>query len=305
MVFSVMNVRGVVLTVGVLDLGSNSFILLVQEGGRTVLEEVYELGLRSVEDEEEAFRLASRVISQIKARFSDVPLYAFGTAVFRERPVLFERILRTFDLNGQILSEEDEAYFTYMSVDPNFERSITVFDLGGGSLEIVRKDWFVSLPLGTHVLNRLFDLSLPNAPQFYEAVKHVESRLPDFESPVGIGGSFVAIAALKNGAWDLKTLDGIVLSQADVESVFERLKGNTLQQVRDWKVIPSGRERTIVAGCAVALAITKREPVTVSTKGFRHTLARMLERGRIERPWRARGDLNSRPPDPQSGALSS
>lgn len=305
MVFSVMNVRGVVLTVGVLDLGSNSFILLVQEGERTVLEEVYEVGLRSVEDEEEAFRLASRVISRIKARFPDLTLYAFGTAVFRERPALFERILRAFDLNGQILSEEDEAYFTYMSVDPNFEKDITVFDLGGGSLEIVRKDWFVSLPLGTHVLNRLFDLSLPDAPQFHEAVKHVESRLPDFENPVGIGGSFVAIAALKLGAWDLKALDGIVLNQGDVESAFKRLKGNSLEQVRDWKVIPAGRERTIVAGCAVALAITKCEPMIVSTKGFRYTLARMLERGRIERPWRARGDLNSRPPDPQSGALSS
>lgn len=305
MVFIVTDFRGVVLTVGVLDLGSNSFILLVQEGEQTVLEEVYEVGLRSVEDEEEAFKLAGRVISHIKTKFPDLPLHAFGTAVFRERPALFERILRTFDLNGQILSEEDEAYFTYMSVDPNFEKSITVFDLGGGSLEIVRKDWFVSLALGTHVLNRLFDLSLPDAPQFYEAVKHVESKLPDFEKPVGIGGSFVAIAAVKNGAWDLKTLDGIVLNQADVEFVFERLKGNTLEQVRDWKVIPIGRERTIMAGCAVALAITKREPVIVSTKGFRHTLARMLERGRIERPWRARGDLNSRPPDPQSGALSS
>lgn len=290
--------------VAVLDLGSNSFILLVQKDGEVILEEVYEVGLKSIVDEQEAFRVASEVISQIKKKITGT-VYAFGTAVFRERPNLFERIVKSFNLNGEILSEEDEAFFTYMSVDPTFQRDITVLDLGGGSLEIVTKDWFKSLPVGTHVLNSLFDLSLPRMEHFDEAMKYVEKKLPSIENPVGIGGSFVAIAAMKLGKWDLKLLDRSVLKVSDIENALNRLKGKSYEEVRSWKIIPPGRERTIVAGCVVAMAVARFGPIEVSTRGFRHTLAGMIERGKIDRPWRARGDLNSRPPDPQSGALSS
>jgi len=271
--------------VAVVDLGSNSFILLVQHEGETLLEEVYEVGLKSIGDEDEAFESASRVVSQIKAKVSDVPIHVFGTAIFREKPHLFERIVRKFGLKGEILSEEDEAYFTYMSVDPSFEKDITVFDLGGGSLEVVRKDWFMSLPLGTHVLNNLFDLSLPSIQQFEDALRHVEEMLPSFTNPVGIGGSFVAIASMRIGKWDLKAVEGFILTHHDVEAVIQQLRGNTFEQVRGWNIIPAGREKTIVAGCAVALAIAKRGSIKVSTKGFRHTLARMLEEGGIQRPW--------------------
>jgi len=271
--------------VAVVDLGSNSFILLVQHEGETLLEEVYEVGLKSIGDEDEAFESASRVVSQIKAKVSDVPIHVFGTAIFREKPHLFERIVRKFGLKGEILSEEDEAYCTYMSVDPSFEKDITVFDLGGGSLEVVRKDWFMSLPLGTHVLNNLFDLSLPLIQQFEDALRHVEEMLPSFTNPVGIGGSFVAIASMRIGKWDLKAVEGFILTHHDVEAVIQQLRGNTFEQVRGWNIIPAGREKTIVAGCAVALAIAKRGSIKVSTKGFRHTLARMLEEGGIQRPW--------------------
>lgn len=271
--------------VAVVDLGSNSFILLVQHEGETLLEEVYEVGLKSIGDEDEAFESASRVVSQIKAKVSDVPIHVFGTAIFREKPHLFERIVRKFGLKGEILSEEDEAYFTYMSVDPSFEKDITVFDLGGGSLEVVRKDWFMSLPLGTHVLNNLFDLSLPSIQQFEDALRHVEEMLPSFTNPVGIGGSFVAIASMRIGKWDLKAVEGFILTHHDVEAVIQQLRGNTFEQVRDWNIIPAGREKTIVAGCVVALAIAKRGSIKVSTKGFRHTLAKMLEEGGIKRPW--------------------
>ena len=271
--------------VAVVDLGSNSFILLVQHEGETLLEEVYEVGLKSIGDEDEAFESASRVVSQIKAKVSDVPIHVFGTAIFREKPHLFERIVRKFGLKGEILSEEDEAYFTYMSVDPSFEKDITVFDLGGGSLEVVRKDWFMSLPLGTHVLNNLFDLSLPSIQQFEDALRHVEEMLPSFTNPVGIGGSFVAIASMRIGKWDLKAVEGLILTHHDVEAVIQQLRGNTFEQVRGWNIIPAGREKTIVAGCAVALAIAKRGSIKVSTKGFRHTLAKMLEEGGIQRPW--------------------
>jgi len=270
----------------VLDLGSNSFIILVYDKGKVLVEKVYEVGLKTVKEQQEAFARASCVLEEIiKELNTKVPIYAFGTAVFREKPDLFQKLAKTFGLKGFILSEEEEAFFTYMCVDENFESDLTVFDLGGGSLEIVKKNWFVSLPLGTHVLNSLFDLSLPGASDFEKALGFVSERLPDFHNPVGIGGSFVSLAALKVGKWDLGMLDGVVLSVEDIERAREFLRSKTYEQIKQLKIIPAGRERTIVAGSVVATAVARREEIKVSTKGFRHTLAKMIENGAITKPW--------------------
>ncbi|HOJ87357.1 MAG TPA: guanosine polyphosphate pyrophosphohydrolase [Pseudothermotoga sp.] len=266
--------------IAVLDLGSNSFILLIYDKGRTVLEQVYEVGLRSYKDDEEAFCVAKNALEKIKEQIKGIDSYAFGTAVFRERPWLFHNLVNRFGLKGKILSEKEEAYLTYHCVDPQMIRRVTVFDLGGGSLEIVKRDRFVSLPLGTHVLNSIFNLSLPGAPEFEQATNCILEKLPDFEEGIGIGGSFVAIAALIVGKWDLNLLDGFILRFEDVQGVYEKLRKLNYEQIADMKVIPAGRERTIIAGCAVAKAITVKKNISVSTKGFRYTLARMIEEGK-------------------------
>lgn len=267
--------------VTILDLGSNSFILLVYEEGRTILEKVYEVGLKSFKDDEEAFCAAKGALTKIFKEIKDGEVYAFGTAVFREKPWLFHSLAKDFQLKGKILSEKEEAYLTYLCVDPTQKEDITVFDLGGGSLEIVKRDWFVSLELGTHVLNSIFHLSLPEARDFDSAVDYVSRQLPHFENAVGVGGSFVAIAALKLGKWDLNLLDGVVLKVEDVEKIAERLRDMTFEQVLNMKIIPPGREKTIMSGCAVATAIARKSDIKVSTKGFRYTLARMIEEGRM------------------------
>lgn len=263
--------------VTVLDLGSNSFILLVYERGKTILEKVYEVGLKSFEDDEEAYRAAKSVLTKIQKEIKDGEIYAFGTAFFREKPWLFHSLMNHFGLKGKILSEKEEAYLTYLSVGPTGKEDITVFDLGGGSLEIVKRDWFNSLELGTHVLNRIFDLYLPGAKDFENAVDYVSKRLPDFENAVGVGGSFVAIAALKLGKWDLNLLDGVLLNFEDLQQITRRLREMTFDQVLNMKVIPPARERTIIPGCAVATAIAKKSEIRVSTKGFRYTLAKLMD----------------------------
>ncbi|AEH51834.1 Ppx/GppA phosphatase [Pseudothermotoga thermarum DSM 5069] len=294
----------------VLDLGSNSFIVLVLDGEKVLFEKVYEVGLKSLmKDQEKAFEIAKQTLSKAlnESNFS-CPTYAFGTSVFRENPDFFHSLVKEFGIIGYILSEEEEAMYSYMSIDPNFEMDITVVDLGGGSLEIVRKNTFKSYPLGTHVLNSLFDLTLPGAKDFEKAVFYVKEQISqDLGKVYTVGGSFVAIAAFKKGRWDLKSLDGETITQKDVLNVFEKVKNKSLEEIKSMQIIPQGRERTLVAGLVVAFVICElSKEVIVSTKGYRHAVARMLEKtGRLTQPWRARGDLNSRPPDPQSGALSS
>ncbi len=299
--------------VRVLDLGSNSFIVLVLQNEEILLEKVYELGLKALmKNKEVAFNTAKQILSKAlsESDFSCLT-YAFGTSVFRDHPEFFEALTREFRLNGYILSEEEEAMYSYMSVDPGLSKNITVVDLGGGSLEIVRKDCFKSYCLGTHVLNDLFDLTLPNAVDFEKAVKYIKNQIflifPELGETFTIGGSFVAIAALKKGLWDLKTLHGEKLTREDILKVLNEVRFRNFEWIKAKGIIPQGREKTLMAGLAVALAITQlSEDVKVSTKGYRHTVGLMLEKsGKLLHPWRARGDLNSRPPDPQSGALSS
>ncbi|GAB4310164.1 Ppx/GppA phosphatase family protein [Pseudothermotoga elfii] len=271
--------------IAVLDLGSNSFIALVYDRGKILLEKVYEVGLKSIKDDEQAFCVAKQSVEKIQSEINGIETYAFGTAVFRQRPELFHRLLKHFEIKGKILSEKEEAYLTYLCIDPKRSMNVTVFDLGGGSLEVVKKDWFVSLETGTHVLNSIFDLSLPEAKDFNKTVDYVLKQLPGFENPVGIGGSFVAIAALKVQKWDLKSLDGFILTPEDIYKISEKLRKMNLQQIVDMKIIPPGREKTIIAGCAVATAIATKGNIKVSTKGFRYTLARMIEEGK----WPASG----------------
>ncbi len=266
--------------VAVLDLGSNSFIVLVYDKGKTLLEKVYEVGLRSIKDDDQAFSIAAHFLEKIKKEIDSIETYAFGTAVFRRRPELFEKLMNRFGFKGKILSEKEEAYYTYLCIGPQKSEDITVFDLGGGSLEVVRKDWFVSLELGTHVLNSIFDLSLPKAKDFQKAVEFVSEKLPDFKNPVGVGGSFVAIAALKAGKWDLDLLDNFILKLEDIKMIFEKIRMMTAAQLENLKIIPSGREKTIIAGCAVAMSIAKKGDIRVSTKGFRYTLARLIDEGK-------------------------
>ncbi len=296
--------------VRVLDLGSNSFIVLVLDGEKVLFEKVYEVGLKAfMNDRMKALKIAKEILSKaLNESDFRCPTYVFGTSVFRDDPEFFKTLVGEFNLKSHVLTEEEEAMYSYMSVDPELRMNITVADLGGGSLEIVRKDSFRSLRLGTHVLNSLFNLAIPGAKDFEMAVNYVTNQLSEnLGEVVGIGGSFVAIAALKKGVWDLAKLDKERLNQKDISSVVREVRQMSFEQIRKKNILPDGREKTLVAGLAVALAIAQlSETLIVSTKGYRYTVAIMLEKnGELFQPWRARGDLNSRPPDPQSGALSS
>ncbi|AIY88065.1 Ppx/GppA phosphatase [Thermotoga sp. TBGT1765] len=286
--------------IAVLDMGSNSFILLVvSEKGKTVLEEVHEVGIASgnLEKAKEVFKECVE-----KAEKMGAELHVFGTAFFRKHPDIFQQI--TGD-RGEILPEEKEAYYSYVSVAKDFgKKDILVADLGGGSLELAWKDGYVSLELGTHVLNRTFSLTLPYIEPVDRIVEYVMKQLPEVKKDelFGVGGSFVALAALMKGKWDLEILHGSVLKLEEVERLVDKIKRLSFEDVKNLNVLPVGREKTILAGGIVTVALLRKysPKMTVSTRGYRYGIVWEI----LEKRWRARGDSNPQPPDPQSGALS-
>lgn len=286
--------------IALLDMGSNSFILLiVSEEGKVILEEVHEVGIASgnLQRAKEVFRECVRKSEDLGA-----DLHIFGTAFFRKNPDIFYEITGG---RGKILSEEEEARYSYISVVRDFgKEDILVADLGGGSLELAWKDGYTSLELGTHVLNRIFSLTLPFRKSVDDVVEYVVEKLPDLDKSelFGVGGSFVALVALMKGKWDLKALHGSTLEIERVQKIVDQIRKMNFEDIRKLKILPEGREKTILAGGIVTIALLKKysPKMTVSTKGYRYGIVWEI----IEKRWRARGDSNPQPPDPQSGALS-
>lgn len=300
--------------VGVVDVGSNSMIfLLMNEKKEVLMEKVEEwrIGGYSVPP----FSLISNMKQSIAnferiCRENNAKIYVFGTEYFRKFPEIFKKLIGS--LPGKILSEEEEAMYSYLStLDIKGEDRI-VIDLGGGSLEVIKKENFRSLKIGTHVLNKKFNLSQPYHEPIDPIVEWVFHKLPYYscKTLIGIGGTFVSIVAFKENLWDLRKLHGAILHIDEVRNIAEIVKNMSYDDLRKLECLPKGRENTILIGLLITLAIMKKycSNMVVSTKGFRYAIAwDILRNGKLTfswKDWRARGELNPQPPDPQSGALS-
>ncbi len=267
--------------VAVFDLGSNSFISLVIDGKREIFEDVAVVSTISY-----VVNRRFKDCSNLKKTFSEMlksvhrftrNVHVFGTAVFRNTENgdwCFEKIKE--DLPGKVLTPEEEARYSYLSVRMDDEINLKnplVFDLGGGSLEVVNEREWVSLPLGTR---RIGEMSERN---FRKKVDFVKENLPDFQgTPVGIGGTFVTIASYMFGKWELSSVHGSVISSELVEKLFDLVKKMTPEEIDSLPFVPHGRGKTLKSGLVITLAIIEKfGDLTVSRRGYRYAIAWKLE----------------------------
>lgn len=270
--------------VGIFDLGSNSFISLVVDGKVEIFEEVVVASTISyVKDGKfkDCIDLKDIFTDMLKKvlRFTR-NIHVFGTAVFREvenGSWCFEKIKDGYP--GRILTPEEEARYSYLSVKRDSELNVEnplVFDLGGGSLEIVNdRDW-VSLPLGTRKIGEVDERN------FREKINFVRKNLPSFSgSPVGIGGTFVTIASYRFGKWDLSSVHGSVIDMSLIRNLFNLVKDMPYEKIDSLPFVPKGRGRTLKSGIAIAAAIVEKfGDLVVSRRGYRYALAWELEASR-------------------------
>ena len=267
--------------VGVFDLGSNSFISLVVDKKKEIFEDVVVASTISYVDDGKFWDC-----STLKDIFSGMlenvlrftrNVYVFGTAVFRDAKNgswCFEEIKGEYP--GKILTPEEEARYSYLSVamddDIRVDKPL-VFDLGGGSLEVVSEDNWMSLPLGTRKIGEVDEWN------FREKVEFVRKNLPDFKgSPVGIGGTFVTIASSRFGKWDLSSVHGSVIDVNLVQRLFEHVKSMSSGEIDSLSFVPTGRGKTLKSGLVIASAIVEKfGNLTVSRRGYRYAIAWNLE----------------------------
>lgn len=199
--------------IAVIDIGSNSVRLMIAEAenGR----------VRAISKELDTTRLAQgidrtgrlaedRIVDSIraigayaeKAASFDVPVVAYATSAVRDAENRADFLARVREQTGvriRVLSGEEEGDYAFTAVAGG---NGTVFDIGGGSFQIVTKDRALSFPCGCVRAKAQCDASDPKTLETsLFAWMDVRTDMPrTVSAPVyGVGGTITSIGAILAG----------------------------------------------------------------------------------------------------------
>ena len=298
---------------GVIDLGSNTVLLLVLDpDGRTVCDEaritrlgqgVFETG-RLRRDARARTLAAVEELARRARELGATRVVCVGTEAMRRAhnaPALVEELCmlraggpRLLD-EVRVLTPELEAQLGIESAlrARGAAARVTVVDVGGGSTEVTRAAAGgvrgVSLPLGAVRLTEAHVSEYPVPPrELAELRAAVDRELRGLErAPVG---DVVAVAgtATTLGALELELepyrpepVEGLPLARADVERWTLRLAGLSLEACTALPGMQPGRADVMVAGLVIlghVLTALGAERFLVSGRGVRHGVGlRLLE----------------------------
>jgi exopolyphosphatase/guanosine-5'-triphosphate,3'-diphosphate pyrophosphatase len=278
---------------GVIDIGSNSVLLLAVETGGA--------GWREIAGGERITRLAAglangrrldaaacrRTLGAVvafcaRARAVGVEhLWAVGTRPFRlaeDGPAFAARIVDATGVAVEILSEAREAELTFAAAVAGLQRTrgaVLSVDIGGGSTEIVfGRDGQpldrASLPVGALVLTERHLCSDPPAPAEVAALRAAVSAEVAAASPigrraaaddtsaiVGSGGTLTTLAAIRAGLtrYRADVVHGSRLDRDELQALAADLARRSLAERQRLPGLPPGRALTIAAGALIADAI--------------------------------------------------
>ena len=295
-----------ILRVSVIDLGFNSLKLVSYDVNYDNSFSVYEQ--RSV-----AARLGEGLNKTGSLRQASIRRTIEGLKVFREiinsesikhvlpiatsavreannKEQFLEQVYEETGFKFRVLSGREEASYSCAGASRSMLNSdILFFDLGGGSLEIVRtvnfsiKEIF-SLPLGALKLTQTYANNKGVFPKknYAKLRKYVLDLLPDREQLdikdktmlIGVGGSLRAIASYDQelNNYPLYKIHGYQLNRESVDSIRTELANSDLNKISEIDCIGNDRAKTITAGATViGLIMDKLEfkKLVVSTQGLR------------------------------------
>jgi exopolyphosphatase/guanosine-5'-triphosphate,3'-diphosphate pyrophosphatase len=315
--------------VGAIDIGSNSVRLLVADvrdaqpwspGLETVARAgepcrlgrgLYETGRVDDELVDRAGVLVSEFLRRARS-LGARGIVAAATAALRRASngaAAAERISEVAGVPVRILSEADEARLVYRSVILGSGESVrgsqsVVFDLGGGSTEIVsgvgeRLGRWTSLAFGAVTLSeRLVASDPPTEDQLWTARQWLKDELmhgcalfPERTAVLaGVGGTVTVLAALDAGmsTYDPGQLEGMFVPRERALGLIDRVVRSSQAERRSMPVMGDGRADIVGAGALVVEGLLQRfraPGLLCSTQGLRYGLARLAaEEWRAARP---------------------
>jgi exopolyphosphatase/guanosine-5'-triphosphate,3'-diphosphate pyrophosphatase len=211
-----------------------------------------------------------------------------------------QRVAAETGIRLEVINRETEAALAVLGCSPLLDqngRGAILFDIGGGSSELVRierdpgepnaapriKAW-MSIPLGVVTLAEHFG-GRDVTPQSYalmvqEVTKHVAPFAAEHGGDLrgmhllGTSGTVTTLAGvhLNLARYDRRRIDGIWMNGADITATIARLLGMTYQERADNNCISIERADLVLAGCAILDAIRNAFPLPrlrVADRGLR------------------------------------
>jgi exopolyphosphatase/guanosine-5'-triphosphate,3'-diphosphate pyrophosphatase len=301
--------------VAAIDIGTSSVLLLVAERQGDALLPVLERATvtRLGEGVDHNGRLLDTASERTLAclaeyaaelrRLGVTVLAAVGTSALRDAEggqAFVSRAEATLGVAPRVIDGREEARLTFVGALSALPQTgpVTVFDIGGGSTEIITGSQgttgepqitaAVSLNIGCV---RLFERHLKNDPPTADEVRQVEhaiaaalgdAPLPDADATlVGVAGTVTQLAAL---ALELKHHDGarvhgLTLQRSALEGLVAHLASLDVAQHRALPGMDPARADVILVGGAIARAVLQWSGATeliVSDRGVRWGLAAEL-----------------------------
>jgi len=299
----------------VIDLGSNSLKLVNYNiGSDNTYKPYHQESIRvklgeGLEDGVIGSRYIAKTIESLKLFRNIVDFEQIGYVVCvatsavrdaKNRGELLEQISRYAGFSFKVLSEKEEAVYSYVGAVRSLKIPTGVFfDIGGGSLEIVHAANYdikrvVSLPLGCLRLRREFCERGGSFSTwgYGDMKKHIVSLLPSREDLgieekgvpiVGVGGTLRALARYDQvlSRYPLSKVHNYRLSKDSLFALADGLSSCPYEKITKIDSIGNGRADTIQSGACVISELLRKmkgSEIIVSAQGLREgTLAVSLQ----------------------------
>ncbi|HTQ47067.1 MAG TPA: Ppx/GppA phosphatase family protein [Polyangiaceae bacterium] len=219
-----------------------------------------------------------------------------GTSAMRDArggAELQSSIAAMFGVEARVLTGDEEAHLTFAGAVGGLalpaEDEATVFDVGGGSTEVV-----IGRVRGAEAprFARSFDIgSVRLTERHGERMAEIETAvrtalvglpdLPSAHAPVGVAGTMTTLAAVSLGLspYDGARVHGHVMPAVEVRRVVRELAEMDIEARRRVPGMEPARSDVIVAGGVIVqtlLALWHSDSVVVSDRGVRWGLAERL-----------------------------
>jgi exopolyphosphatase/guanosine-5'-triphosphate,3'-diphosphate pyrophosphatase len=295
--------------VAALDLGSNSFLLLILElqkdGSRKVIHDeavivrLAEGLLASGLIGDAALKRADQCLENFKNTIDKhqvSKIQAVTTAAAREakNAAAFLSICRKHQIPTITLSGDEEAQMSFHgAISANQKENCVLIDIGGGSTEHIighasAIHFAESLPFGAVKLTEKFISSQPTSDKDVKALisfvksesEHVWKQIEKYklQSMIAVAGTPTAIAATMLGQFDAEKVDGFIITKEDLENWIQIFTQTSIAQKKE-KYPLGARAEVILAGSLILYESLTRlglNKLTVSTKGIRYGLAHQM-----------------------------
>ena len=288
-----------------IDVGTNSVLLLVAE--------VHQQRLSRIEEAFQTTRLGEGFPAQklltpqaVKRTIAVIQQYLkkaqqlgaqqviiFATQVLRHAQnahSFVEQVKKETGLEVTILNEAQEALLSfYGALDslPEVDQPVWVFDVGGGSTEVVYGHassilYHRSFPVGGVQLRHTFHLSDQISPSEIVEIRNFLADVFDLPAVedihpfiLGIGGTVTTLASvdMRLVEYDFQSVDGHQLSLKRIQELMEQMNSLPLKERQKLPGMEPGRADIIVPATLIVLHLLqrlKKKFLMVSARGLRY-----------------------------------